>query len=201
MKKFLLLSAALGLAACGNAQTEETTLTELPDMEMDNMEVAQDGTPEIVMMSETFEVINSSGLPIGTVTITDEEIGGITVSLDVTAIPEGPHAIHFHETGECGLPDFTSAGGHYNPTDANHGFEADSPNPHAGDMPNITAPMSGVVQTEVRNERVTLVERAGFAPLFDENGTAMIIHAGSDDYQTQPTGAAGGRIACAVIAP
>lgn len=201
MKKFLMISVALGLAACGNAQTDDTASSELPEMDMENMEIAQDGTPEIVLMSETFEVINSSGLPIGTVTITDEEVGGVTVSLDVTAIPEGPHAIHFHENGSCGLPDFTSAGGHYNPTGNNHGFDAESPNPHAGDMPNITAPMSGVVQTEVRNERVTLTERAGFAPLFDADNTAMIIHAGADDYETQPTGAAGGRIACAVIAP
>ena len=201
MKKFLMLSAALGLAACGNAETDEMNSSELPEMSMENMETTQDGTAEIVLMSETFDVINSSGMSIGTVTITDEEIGGVTLSLDVTAMPEGPHAIHFHENGQCGLPDFTNAGGHYNPTGNNHGFESESPNPHAGDMSNFTAPMSGVVQTEVRNERVTLSDRAGFAPLFDSNNSALIIHAGADDYESQPSGAAGSRIACAVIAP
>lgn len=123
------------------------------------------------------------------------------LDLDVTAIPEGAHAIHFHTNGTCDLPDFTSAQGHYNPMDVNHGFESTAPNPHAGDMRNFDAPASGVVKTQISNERVSLSDRDGFAPLFDTDNTALIIHASADDYVTQPTGAAGGRIACAVIAP
>jgi Cu-Zn family superoxide dismutase len=190
------LVSGVTLAACGGS---DTASNDRPEIGQANMEITADGTPEIIMMSETFDVMNSSGNAIGTATITDQEVGGVVLSLNVTAIPEGTHAVHFHEYGMCDTPDFVSAGGHYNPNNVNHGFDSDDPNPHAGDMRNIEAPLSGVVQTEIRNERVTLVERAGFAPLFDEDGSALIIHAGADDYETQPTGAAGARIACAVI--
>lgn len=190
MRKFWLVSAAITLVACSDTGT----------MSDDNTDTISP-LPAYDMMSESFDVINASGSSIGTVTVTDDVTGGVTISLDITSIPEGDHAIHFHEIGQCDLPDFTSSGGHYNPLQHNHGFDADAPNPHAGDMRNFTAPASGVVQTDIRNERVTLSDRAGFAPLFDKDSTALIIHAGADDYVSQPTGAAGGRIACAVIAP
>jgi len=195
MKNWMLASAAIALTACGGSDSQSTV-----DTAPDTM-----GAPltasMTTMRTQSFPVINTAGAEIGTVTITDQAEGGVTLNLDVTAIPEGSHAIHFHTNGSCDLPDFTSAGGHYNPMDVNHGFDASAPNPHAGDMRNFDAPTSGVVQTQIQNERVSLSARDGLAPLFDTDNTALIIHASSDDYVTQPTGAAGGRIACAVIAP
>lgn len=191
MKHLLLCGAALSLVACGGAGSDQAESSDVTS-------VTASATDPIVA---TFDVINISGSPIGTVTISDEDAGGVTLSLDVTSIPQGSHAIHFHENGRCDIPDFKSAGGHYNPMEVNHGFESEAPNPHAGDMRNFDAPMSGVVQTDIRNERVSLSDREGLAPLYDEDGTALIIHASADDYMTQPTGAAGGRIACAVIMP
>jgi Cu-Zn family superoxide dismutase len=196
MKHLLLLSAAAALAACGN--TDGDTIVDSATETM-TMEQPTGQMPEL--MTQSFAVMNTAGFEIGQVTIADQAEGGVTLDLDVTAIPAGSHAIHFHTNGACDLPDFTSAGGHYNPMDANHGFDASAPNPHAGDMPNFDAPDSGVVKTQISNERVSLSIRDGYAPLFDADNTALIIHAGSDDYKTQPTGAAGGRIACAVIAP
>lgn len=157
--------------------------------------------PAASLLTQSFEIMNASGNMIGSLTVMDMAEGGVTVRLDATAIAEGDHAVHFHEVGSCDLPDFNSAGDHYDPSGVNHGFNSTAPNPHAGDMRNISAPMSGVVQTDIRNERVTLSPRDGHAPLFDANGTAFIIHAAADDYETQPAGAAGSRIACAVIAP
>ena len=152
-----------------------------------------------LFLSERFDVVNSSGNTIGSVRIDDTE-SGVNVVLDVTAIPAGSHAIHFHEVGACDGPDFTSAGGHYNPSGVNHGFEADGERPHAGDMRNFDSPQSGVVQTTIENDRVTLAgRRDGLSPLKDADGTALIIHAGADDYRSQPSGDAGARIACAVI--
>lgn len=190
MKNLILLTTALALMACNG--TDET-------FDISSNEVAADVQTVATLMSQSISILNSSGNEIGTATIMDEPEGGVMISLDVTSIPEGSHAIHFHETGACDTPDFKSAGGHYNPSSANHGFQSTAPNPHAGDMRNFDAPMSGVVQTNIRNERVTLSPRDGLAPLIDANGTALIIHAAADDYETQPTGAAGGRIACAVI--
>lgn len=203
MKHLMLASAAIVLAACSaetDPETIETTETTPMEMEMAGAPEVQTSTPTDPM-TQTFVVMNSAGAEIGDVTITDQPSGGVMLTLNVSSIPEGDHAIHFHQLGQCDTPDFTSSGGHYNPTDSNHGFEADAPNPHAGDMPNFTAPLSGLVKTDILNERVSLSVRDGYAPLFDADNTALIIHAGSDDYITQPTGAAGGRIACAVIAP
>ena len=202
-----LWCAAL-LAACGNA--DQTRVDTDTDARVDALEAeaaeletranrvvdSLDNTAE--MESASYDVLNSAGRSIGTVTIADT-VDGVDVTLNVNAIPEGEHAIHFHETGTCDGPDFTSAGGHYNPSGTNHGFEAAAPNPHAGDMRNFDAPQSGVVRTTLSNDRVSLSARDGMAPLRDANGTALIIHAGADDYRSQPSGAAGGRIACAVI--
>ena len=206
MKIWLLTSAALTLAACGGSGVDAPEDSASDDMTnevmtMPDTTIASDVASESDMMSRSFAVINAAGAEIGEVRITDQASGGVTLDLDVTAFPAGAHAIHFHTNGSCELPDFTSAGGHYNPKDVNHGFEADAPNPHAGDMRNFEAPESGVVKTQIRNERVTLSPRSGLAPLFDVDDTALIIHAGSDDYVSQPTGAAGGRIACAEITP
>lgn len=196
MKNWMLASAAIALAACGGTEAETGTETAPGSMTMPKEAASMPG-----LMSQSFAVINTSGVEIGEVTITDQAAGGVMLDLDVTAIPAGSHAIHFHTNGTCDLPGFTSSGGHYNPMDTNHGFDASAPNPHAGDMLNFEAPASGVVKTQISNERVSLSIRDGFAPLFDADSTALIIHASSDDYITQPTGAAGGRIACAVITP
>ena len=225
MKRFLALSAAAALCACGGAGDERLDADDVPSAArtsdgqtvpgyggndvVDGQGADGDTAPRIprprnavaanAMQEMTFDVLNSSGRSIGTVTIADRS-GGVDVELDVTSIPAGEHALHFHEVGTCDGPDFTSAGGHYNPSGHNHGFEASAPNPHAGDMRNFTAPQSGVVKVTVDNDRVSLGARDGLAPLMDANGSALIIHAGADDYESQPSGDAGGRIACAVIA-
>lgn len=196
MKNWVLASTAIALVACGGTQTETGSEAASETLTLQNAPEQTTG-----LMTQKFAVINTAGIEIGEVTITDQTAGGVMLDLDVTAIPEGSHAIHFHTNGACDLPDFTSAGGHYNPMDVNHGFDSAAPNPHAGDMRNFDAPPSGVVKTQISNERVSLSDRNGFAPLFDADNTALIIHASADDYVTQPTGAAGSRIACGVIAP
>ena len=65
---------------------------------------------------------------------------------------------------------------------------------HAGDMPNIHVPASGALEIEVLNTLLRLDDA-----LFDEDGAAIVIHEGPDDYVTDPAGAAGPRIACGVI--
>ena len=210
---FAASAATLALTACGNADDEvardidtgvERTERALDNAVNDTERMADRMTERMDNdmdddMEMSFSLVNASGFEIGTVTIEDEEVG-VEVDIDATSLPEGAHAVHFHENGTCDGPDFTSAGGHYNPSGVNHGFDAASPNPHAGDMRNIDVPRSGVVEVELDNERVTLRPRDGLAPLLDSNGTALIIHAGADDYESQPSGDAGGRIACAVIA-
>lgn len=138
-------------------------------------------------------IINKAGQPIGTVRAWDTA-GGVTFRIESGGLPVGIHGVHVHTTGRCDTPDFTSAGGHWNPTNREHGFQ----NPqgaHAGDLPNVTAAGNGWVR-----ESVTL-PRATYAQLLDSDGSALMIHATADDYRTDPSGNSGGRIACAVLLP
>lgn len=133
------------------------------------------------------------GTSAGTATLT-QTAGGVLVSNDFSGLPDGPHAIHFHQTGEC-EGDFTSAGDHFNPTDMEHGYHVEGGH-HAGDMPNFTA-TNGVAQFDHFNPDAMLT--SGEAALNDADGTALIIHTDADDYESQPSGDAGDRLACGVV--
>ena len=134
---------------------------------------------------------DAEGNDVGTVELTETHHGTLVVA-KLKDLPEGALAFHVHTTGLC-EPPFTSAGGHYNPASAKHGFDAEA-GPHAGDMPNIYIPASGELTIEVLNANLTIDDS-----LLDADGAAVVIHAGADDYETDPTGNAGDRIACGVI--
>ncbi len=121
---------------------------------------------------------------------------GVLVTLSVKGLPAGEHAFHIHGVGKC-EPPFTSAGGHFNPAKKKHGMMAPD-GPHAGDMPNLHIPAGGELAVEVLNAAVTL-EKGQPNSLLGPDGTALVIHAGKDDYKTDPAGDAGGRIACGVV--
>lgn len=121
---------------------------------------------------------------------------GVHITGTVRGLEPGEHAFHIHETGKCDPPDFKSAGGHYNPGGTPHGKQGGGP--HAGDMDNIPVLDSGPVQIDVVNSAVTLNAPAN-GTLFDADGSAIVFHAGPDDYKSQPSGAAGARVACGVI--
>lgn len=138
---------------------------------------------------------NAEGEAVGQVDLV-EMVNGTMLTARLENLPEGTHAFHVHETGKC-EPPFTSAGGHYNPAFADHGF-AVSGGPHAGDMPNIHVPASGKLTVEVFNPRIR-VDDDLLDEGMDNRGAAIVIHAGADDYETNPAGDAGPRIACGVI--
>jgi Cu-Zn family superoxide dismutase len=119
---------------------------------------------------------------------------GVHFTGSVTGLPEGIHGFHIHETGDCSAPDATSAGGHFNPTGAQHGGPQ-SETRHFGDLGNITADASGNAEVNIHASGVTLEERMDNSIM----GKAVIVHAGEDDLTTQPTGDAGARLACGVI--
>lgn len=147
-------------------------------------------------LSITVPLINTSNKKIGEVELLDEE-KGLTLFIEAEGLTPGLHAIHFHETGKCTPPDFSSAGGHFNPTKKEHGFD----NPkgyHAGDLPNLEVDAAGSVSAKITTAAVTL-QKGVANSLRDNDGSSIIIHAKPDDYRTDPSGNSGDRIACAAI--
>ena len=141
-------------------------------------------------------MIGLDGKALGTVTLTDAPTG-VLLAADLSGLPAGDHGFHFHETGTCdAAAKFASAGGHFAAGGMAHGLMAMG-GPHGGDMPNQHVGSDGRLVTQVFNGGVTL--KPGPHSLLDADGSALVIHAGVDDYSSQPAGNAGGRIACAVI--
>ena len=145
-----------------------------------------------VAAKATAAMKDTEGNSVGTVAF-EQGAQGTVVHARLTDLEPGTHAFHLHETGKCEAPDFTSAGGHYNPTDQAHGFFADD-GYHAGDLPNFHVPDSGTVEIEFFSEQLKLDD-----DMFDTDGSSLVIHTGSDDYRTDPAGDAGERVACGVI--
>ncbi len=140
------------------------------------------------------ELHNDQGKKVGTATL-QETPHGVLISLDLDGVPPGTHAFHIHEVGKC-EPPFTSAGGHFNPSGKKHGMLS-AAGMHAGDLPNITVPESGKLKVDVFATGVTL--GSGQNGLLDADGSSLVLHAGPDDYTTDPAGNAGARLACGVV--
>lgn len=141
---------------------------------------------------------SADGSTLGNLKLTDLGAEGTKVTVTVAGISPGVHAMHFHEIGACVAPDFKSSGGHYNPAGVSHGTKM-ADGPHAGDMMNVTVSEDGSGEFTVINEQVSINGDHGLHPLLDSDGTALVLHAKADDYESQPSGAAGARIGCAVI--
>ena len=165
--------AILGLSACQNDR-------------------AALGEPTPGARSATAAMRTAAGTDAGRATAT-EVAGGLRFTLDARGLPPGTHGAHVHTVGRCDAPDFTTAGGHWNPTDRQHGAQNPA-GPHEGDLPNL------IVGSDGRGTIGVTVPGATMAGLLDADGGAMIVHANPDDLRTDPSGNSGGRIACGVFA-
>jgi Cu-Zn family superoxide dismutase len=151
------------------------------------------GTPTPGGARATAMLKTSTGADAGRATATDVA-GGLRFTLDVKGLPPGTHGAHIHTVGRCDAPDFTTAGGHWNPTAMKHG-SMNPQGPHEGDLPNL------MIGTDGRGTLGATIPGATMAGLLDADGAAIVVHAGPDDLMTDPSGNSGGRIACGVFAP
>ena len=139
---------------------------------------------------------DAKGNSVGMAMISPAKGGGVSIDLDVHGLPPGEHALHFHAVPKCEGPDFTTAGGHFNPTAKKHGMQ----NPdgaHAGDMNNFTVDAKGNAKTTITNKNVTMGTETN--SILAGEGTALMIHAAADDMKTDPSGNAGARFACGTV--
>ncbi|MDQ3116611.1 MAG: superoxide dismutase family protein [Verrucomicrobiota bacterium] len=117
---------------------------------------------------------------------------GVKIVADFTGLTPGKHGFHIHEFGDCSSPDGNAAGGHFNPTNNPHaGHDAETR--HAGDLGNIEADSSGKAHLELTDKTMMMSGENSII------GRGFIVHEKADDLKTQPTGDAGGRVACGVI--
>lgn len=132
----------------------------------------------------------------GNLTLTSEG-SAVTIRGEITGLNPGKeHGFHVHEVGQCALPDFASAGEHFNPTKDPHGGPK-SKTRHLGDIANAKADKDGRATIDVSIDGVTLADKDGAPSAI--LGKALVVHAMPDDYKTQPSGDSGARIACGVI--
>lgn len=174
MRNLLLIACALPLTACVPAADAPQSAT-----------AAAASTPVAYAI-----VRDTAGAEVGRAQVF-ENAGGLHVALTATGLTAGEHGLHIHAVGKCEAPGFTSAGPHWNPTTKQHG--RDNPmGAHHGDLPNIVigADGRGSVDAPLPGTR---------AEMLDADGAAIVIHAGPDDYKTDPSGNSGGRIACGVF--
>ncbi|HEX8321971.1 superoxide dismutase family protein [Longimicrobium sp.] len=172
---YVLAAAAVMLGACGPA--------------------AQEAGPAAVPRTFTAPLYDTRGTQVGTVALTER--GDSThVMVHATGVAAGTHGTHLHAVGRCDEPDFTTAGPHLNPTNNQHGTR-NPRGPHLGDLPNLTVGSNREGHMEAV---VAAAWRPGTLPLFDADGTALVVHAAADDQRTDPSGNSGARIACAVVA-
>jgi Cu-Zn family superoxide dismutase len=136
-------------------------------------------------------LISAAGSSVkGELTVSNEG-DAIHITGEITGLAPGKeHGFHVHEFGKCDLPDFKSAGAHFNPTQAPHGQ-------HLGDLPNAKADENGHATIDAFVKGPNLVDKDGAPSAI--RGKALIVHAMPDDYKTQPSGGSGDRIACGVI--
>jgi superoxide dismutase, Cu-Zn family len=200
MKLSRLILALSVVAACGGSKTTDSTEPVTPTTEAGSSAetpAVPDAPPAPSVPPQPKTAIavlapTAKSKVTGTVTFMEVE-GGLEVRATIENLTPGDHAFHVHEKGDCSAPDGASAGGHFNPDNHKHGApEADDR--HAGDFGNLTAGTDGKATKTLTMKGITLGDDAASVV-----GKGFIVHEKKDDFKTQPTGNAGGRVACGVI--
>lgn len=190
----IICSAAIILSSCRNEnqsaedRVEENTNTTQTDA---NANMQADEAKEITVNIEARSGSDVSGEAVFT-----EENGEVTMTVNVSGLKEGQHAIHLHEKADCSADDATSAGGHWNPTFEDHGKWGDDAGYHRGDIGNFDVDAEG-------NGSITFSTDQWCIDCDDDTknivGKSVMIHDGVDDFTSQPAGNAGTRVGCGEI--
>jgi Cu-Zn family superoxide dismutase len=183
------------LAACAETGDAPTT----PTSHLRARRAAGDLAGADAASHAVAELRNVDGDVIGTARFTEDATGAVHLTVHAKDVTPGLHGLHLHAVGACTpgtTTAFSSAGGHYNPTQKQHGH-ANPLGHHAGDLPNLEVNPAGVGHLSVALEQFSLAELA------DVDGTALVLHQNEDDRLTNAglagPGNSGARIACGIV--
>lgn len=193
----LIFCATLIFTGCKNENKENEDMENQSETEMSATDMnTEDASEEEMTQTAVAQIEAKSGSNVnGTVTFTEEN-GEVTMQANLNGLSEGKHAIHIHEAGDCSAEDGTSAGGHWNPTNENHGEWGSSEGYHKGDIGNLEVGSDGTGTISRTTDEWCI---GCDDPNKNIVGKAIIVHEGVDDFTSQPSGAAGKRVACGVI--
>lgn len=197
MKKLSLFAAATAIIAFVACNDGKKTDTIHEESDVENFDPAPDLSKEEPAKVIQVVMDSKSGSNTTGEIYFSEKDGKVHMEGKFTGLtPNKKHAIHLHENGDCNSDDGTSAGGHWNPTGKQHGEWDHSDGYHQGDIGNIEADSNGNAGFTFETDQWCI---ACGDTAKDIVGKSVIIHTDKDDFKTQPTGNAGGRIACGVI--
>lgn len=197
MKRMLFILAVFTMTmttSCKSDKKGDTTVEEsieTIDTEVTSPESYSSEKNEVQLKLES----KSGSSVTGTVNFSQED-NIVTMVAMVNGLSEGTHAIHIHEKADCSSDDGKSAGGHWNPTNQPHGKWGSSEGFHKGDIGNLNANANGIATLTMTTEEWCI---GCDDPNKNILGKAIIVHEGTDDFKTQPTGNAGGRVSCGGI--
>lgn len=193
MKKLGIVLAATAMFAFVSCKNENKKIDDVDDM--NDAVLVDTMTNENDRIGKTLTVTmesKSGSTATGEVTFTEEN-GMVKMDAKFKGLKPGTHAIHLHEKADCSADDASSSGGHWNPTHQKHGKWGDADGYHKGDIGNLVADADG-------NGSISMQTDEWCIDCDDENknivGKAVVVHEGVDDFVSQPTGDAGGRVAC-----
>ncbi len=185
-----LCTAAVFLGACAERAADE----EPPEGSGPPDTSAAEPAPPATQAASVQLAPTQGNTASGTLSVSSEG-GAVRLTGTLQGLkPDAEFGFHIHEKGDCSAPDASSAGDHFNPSNAQHGNPQGDAH-HAGDMLNAKSDAQGNAQIEAQADGVTL--RTGGPN--DVLGKAVVLHEKPDDYATQPSGNSGNRIACGVI--
>jgi len=199
MKKSLILLFVLSFAlvsACKsdkkNSESEATTDTEDKTTNTESTETTKtEATDKVIVMLDPKSGTTAKGN-----VVFRQRSNTVSMTAVFSGMEEGEHAVHLHEKSDCSAEDGSSAGGHWNPTAQPHGKWGDEAGYHKGDIGNFTVNANGT-------GTITFVTDEWCIGCGDDTkdilGKSVIVHQGTDDFTSQPSGAAGARVSCGGI--
>ncbi|AZQ44149.1 superoxide dismutase family protein [Nonlabens ponticola] len=189
----LALALTLSIASCKENKEEENMDSNNTDMEMEDSSNEDENMDEPKTVNVPMG--SKSGSDVTGSIIFTEKGDEVEMVVELVGLEEGSHAIHLHQNGDCSADDASSAGGHWNPTSEDHGSWGDNQH-HKGDIGNLQADAEGNASLVFSTDKWCI-------GCDDENknivGKGVIVHAKADDFTSQPSGAAGARVACGVV--